>query len=107
MLQVVASGLHATAKHFATPLPEAVLDRSGTFATLMRRFALSRRVTWLDEVLLSDWRQLRGFALRLRFLREHLFPDPEFIRNRYGVSHTFALPFLYVHRLAAGAFRLL
>jgi len=108
MLQVVASGLQATAKHFATLLPERVLDRIRDVCDAdaeVRRF-LDGSLGSI-EVLLSDWRQLRGFALRLRFLREHLFPNPEFIRNRYGVSQTFALPFLYFHRLAVGAFRLL
>jgi hypothetical protein len=106
MLEVIASGLQAAVKHFATPLPEPVLRciqhvhdadaevrqfLDGTFGSI--------------EVLLSDWRQLRGLALRLRFLREHLFPEADFIRSRYGISTPLVLPFLYAHRLAAGAFR--
>ena len=106
MLEVMASGLRAALKHFATSLREPVRrcvehvhDADGE----VRRF-LDGTFNSI-EVLLSDWRQLRGLALRLRFLREHLFPDADFIRSRYGISTPLVLPFLYAHRLAAGAFR--
>lgn len=106
MLQVMRSGLQATIRHFATPLPESVLNRlSGAHDAdvEVQRFLDGSLST--TEVLLSDWRQLRGFALRFAFLREHVFPDPDFIRSRYGISNSLALPFLYARRLAAGALR--
>ena len=106
VLQVIASGLQAAVKHFATPLPEPIRQciQDVRDADPEVRLFLDGSLGSI-EVLLSDWRQLRGFALRLRFLREHLFPDPDFIRSRYGISTAFALPFLYAHRLATGAFR--
>jgi hypothetical protein len=55
------------------------------------------------DVLASDLGALPSWKDRLRLLREHAFPPPEFIRERYGVRSSFLLPVLYVHRLVTGA----
>jgi hypothetical protein len=106
VLQVLASGIDATARHLDTRLPAWVVttfrDAADADEELSRFLDGSLRPI---EVLLSDWRQLRGLAPRLAFLREHLFPAADVIRSRYGVSTTLGLPFLYAHRLATGAFR--
>lgn len=40
-------------------------------------------------------------AARARWFREHLFPDADYMRQRYGKGGVW-LPFLYVYRAAAG-----
>ena len=57
------------------------------------------------DVLVSDLKTLPGWRARLRLLREHVFPPPAFIRQRYGVRSGWLLPALYLHRLVTGAFR--
>ena len=106
LLQVVASGIDATMRQLATRLPAwfvtRLRDARDADVEVARFLSGSLRPI---EVLRSDWRQLRGLGARITFLREHLFPDADVIRSRYGVSTTVGLPFLYAHRLAAGAFR--
>ena len=47
---------------------------------------------------LSDWRQL-GTRDRLTFLRDHVFPPPSYIRDRYDVTSRTAIAWMYVHRV--------
>ena len=98
--------MNAAIRHLDTRLPAWVLtilwEANDADAEVSRFLDGSMRPI---DVLLSDWRQLRGVASRLAFLREHLFPDADVIRSRYGVSTTVGLPFFYAHRLAAGALR--
>jgi hypothetical protein len=55
------------------------------------------------QVLLNDLASLTRWRDRMRLLREHAFPSPAFIRQRYGVRARVLLPALYVHRLVSGA----
>jgi hypothetical protein len=56
-------------------------------------------------VLVSDLKALRSWRARLRLLREHAFPPPAFMRQRYGTTRWWLLPALYVYRFATGAVR--
>lgn len=57
------------------------------------------------DILVSDLKALPGWRERLRLLREHVFPPADYIRRRYGVSSTLALPVLYAHRFFTGALK--
>ncbi len=57
-------------------------------------------------IFLSDFRQL-GTADRLRFVKEHLFPSPEYMLQRYGGRTRLALPLLYLRRALEGGWRIL
>jgi hypothetical protein len=106
LLQVIASGLTAASLRFGTKLPPPLMARLQTAADAdpeVQRFLQGPRRP--IEVALSDFRHLRGFSARFAFLREHLFPSPDFIRARYGIPESAALPLLYAHRLATGARR--
>jgi hypothetical protein len=54
------------------------------------------------DILKSDLEATDGWRLRLRLLREHLFPRPQFMYERYGTTLRTALPLLYVHRTLTG-----
>ena len=56
-------------------------------------------------VLTSDLGALPSWRDRLRLLREHAFPPPAFMRQRYGVKNSWLLPALYVHRIVTGAYK--
>jgi len=58
-----------------------------------------------SDVLLSDLKTLATWGARLRLLREHVFPPPAFIQQRYGTRARVLLPAFYLHRLIAGASR--
>jgi len=57
------------------------------------------------EVLVSDLARLPGWGARLRLVREHAFPPPAFILQRYGLHSAMWLPALYAHRLVTGAWK--
>jgi hypothetical protein len=102
---VVAAGLEHAAARLGTVAPAVVLERL--------RAASARPdpdvVMFLSgeppriQIAASDWRRIHGVRNRLRFVREHLFPSPAYMRHRYGISSPAALPFLYAHRAVTGA----
>jgi hypothetical protein len=57
------------------------------------------------DVLLDDLRVLRGWRARLTLLKEHLFPDPAYIRRTYARGSSAPLAWLYGRRIATGAAR--
>jgi hypothetical protein len=63
------------------------------------------RRTRMVDVLFSDLKALPGWRRRLRLLRQHLAPPADYMRRRYGVSHSLLLPVLYVHRCVTGAWK--
>ena len=65
---------------------------------------LDGRVTRSD-VLISDLKVLGTWRARAQLLREHVFPSPAFIRQRYGTRTRVMLPAFYLHRLITGASR--
>lgn len=101
---VIAAGLTDAADAFATALPPDLIERlrahyASADADVV---AFLERPPSLLRVAASDWRRLRSWRDRVRFLREHLFPSPSYIRHRYGIRSTVALPFLYAHRIVFG-----
>jgi hypothetical protein len=56
-------------------------------------------------MLAADLRALSSWRDRLRLLREHVFPSPEYMRRRYAPGSRAPLAWLYVMRVARGAAR--
>jgi hypothetical protein len=103
---VVLAGLDAAKDALATPTPDAAANalREGVVDDGdMRRFLAGASTL---GVIASDWRRLPGWRPRAAFLREHLFPPAAYMARKYGRSSRLLLPFLYVHRVAAGAWRI-
>jgi hypothetical protein len=106
LASVVAAGVEDAIASLATHVPQPILDRlraNGETETDVRVF-LDGAPPKL-RVALSDWQRVRGWRGRWRFLSEHLFPSAAFIRRRYGVSSSAALPFLYAHRIVTGSIK--
>lgn len=57
------------------------------------------------DMLRSDLKALGGWSARWQLLREHLFPPPAYMRERYAVSSSLLLPALYAHRVVRGAWK--
>jgi hypothetical protein len=104
---VIAAGLVDTVQAFDTALPASLLQRLHDFNAAADRdvIAFLESPPSLLRIAASDWRRLRSWRGRARFVREHLFPSPSYIRHRYGISSPVALPLLYAHRIASGAIR--
>lgn len=103
---VVLAGLDAAKDALATPSPAAVARalREGVVDDGdVRRFLAGASTL---GVIASDWRRLPGWRRRAAFLREHLFPPAAYMARKYGRSSRLLLPFLYAHRVVAGAWRI-
>ncbi|MBA2304155.1 MAG: nucleotidyltransferase family protein [Acidobacteria bacterium] len=96
-------GLRTSRVHFATVIPATVED---ALAGAMRdepSKAYAEGPVSKRDVLLSDLALLGSWRERVRLVKEHAFPSPAFMQQRYGTSRRWALPALYVHRLVTGA----
>ncbi len=102
---VVASGLNAASEKIGTAVPEVIADRLRADAadTDADVLAFLSGPQPQMQVAVSDWKRIRSWRARVRFAREHLFPAPQYMRDRYQIRSQAALPFLYAHRIATGS----
>ncbi len=98
-------GLGRAREHFNICVPRAVEDELAAAAPGEASRQYLQRVLRKRDVLVSDLTTLKSWRARARLLREHAFPPPAFIRQRYGVTSAWLLPALYVHRVVTGAYR--
>jgi hypothetical protein len=107
---VCAHQLTLTARLMGTRLPDGLLQRleaAGMSEASAAYLRPDRR--WRDELVwnlqgLSSWRE------RARLLREVAFPGPRYILQAYRIASpvgTALLPALYLHRLAAGGWKVI
>ena len=105
MRAVCLSGLLRAQEAFGTPLPE------GDVRSLRVPGESEPSAVWVRsqqrplDVLQADLRVLPSWRLRLRLLREHAFPPPAFVLDRYRVHRRAWLPALYAHRLMTGLWK--
>lgn len=105
MRAVCLSGLLRARDVFATPVPDRVIRQLGEPGDPEPSAA------WVDapqrklDVLQADLRALPSWRLRFRLLREHAFPPPAFVLDRYRVTRRAWLPALYAHRLMTGVWK--
>ena len=82
---VVAAGLENARETLDTPMPQDLLDRLQSHVNATDADVLA----FLDgplpqmQIAVSDWKRIRGWRARARFLREHLFPPPMYVQERY------------------------
>jgi hypothetical protein len=98
-------GLRRAREHLGIHVPGTVEDELARAAPGEPSRHYLERVVRKRDVLVSDLTLLTSWRARVRLLREHLFPPPAFILQRYGVSNRLLLPALYAYRLVTGAYR--
>lgn len=93
---------------FGTRVPESTMERLAVECAEASAVYLQHDRRWIDE-LVSSLRGLPRWRDRLRLLREIAFPAPAYMRASYEVAASpvgaTLLPALYVHRLVAGALK--
>jgi hypothetical protein len=100
---VTARGLRLARQLLGAPIPDDVLAALDSPGGLERTAAyLNPRLRKVD-ILWSDLHALRGWRARVKLLREHIVPTPDFIRRSYGATSAILLPALYIHRVFHGA----
>lgn len=94
---------------WGAPVPAGVLARlaaltpSAAEAQVFSWLAAEERPVlkrfWADLASMSNWSQRFSYAWR------QLFPSRRYMRHRYGISHSFLLPFYYPYRWWLGLYR--
>ena len=102
MAAIAREGLTMTAEWFATPLDGGISSALDAAASREREMNVGQ--DWGQaEIVHSDLMALPTWRARGLLLREHLFPAPEYMRQKYGVQSTLLLPALYAWRVVAAA----
>ena len=99
---VTARGLALARRLLWAPIPDDVqtaLDSAGGWESTAAY--LDPRLRKVD-ILWSDLHALRGWRARVKLLREHVVPAPDFMRRSYGATSAILLPALYIHRVFRG-----
>lgn len=105
---VLAKGLDQASARLRTPLPDWVATdpalrsdeaRSAPTAAFLEP---GRRHV---QTVAQDFRLLPSWSARGRFVRQHLFPPPSYMRTVYAPSSHWPLPVLYLQRACRGAWR--
>jgi hypothetical protein len=103
--------LSAARRWLGTRIPDSAMMRLGTVDDSEPSAAyLQPNRRWGDE-LISSIRGLPSWRDRLRLLREVTLPGPTYMLKAYGLAPSSLgaalLPVLYLHRLAAGGWKVL
>jgi hypothetical protein len=100
---ICADGLATAHRCFATNVPEYA------FAALARDDVREPASDYLGaspaRQLWMDYRALPGIGRKARYLRDLVFPPAEFMRSKFAGEGGQWLPWLYVRRAVAGAWR--
>lgn len=107
---ICAQQLAAARARFATPVSDAVLGRLNANPGEPSSEYLRPNRRWRDEFI-SSLRALPRWRDRSRLVREVMFPGPSYMLAAYRITRrspaALLLPGLYVHRLMAGAWKVL
>ena len=97
---VCLDGIAATSARYHTSFPAAVLSALGSGGPVepvaVYLDGSKLRQQWMDFL------ALRGWADRLRFIRELFFPSADYMRHKYSQPGHHWLPWLYLRRAAGG-----
>ncbi len=102
---ITLDGLTISNKELGTPLPEEVsselvqASRHESTAATIGRTRLSMELAGLRA--LPNWR------MRIGLVREHLFPNADYMLEKYQPSSKATLPLLYLRRIIKGTINLL
>lgn len=108
---ICAHQLNASRKWLGTRIPDSVITTLAAVHDQEPSAAYLRpNRRWSDE-LISSIGGLSRWGDRLRLLREVIFPDPTYMLQAYNLEPSrfsvVVLPVLYLHRFAAGGWRVL
>jgi hypothetical protein len=92
--------LKATRKAFDTKIPENILQalkihtEKGGYAP--------QNASYIWQTQLMNYQSLPGWREKIQLLREHLFPAPDYMVEKYQIKHASMLPAFYALRITQG-----
>lgn len=102
ILQVFSKCLKQARSLFEFTVPAFINEKlEGTGRLSEPTAAFLRPGFSVKNIWASDFRQLPP-KQRLRLLREHLFPSPDYMKRKYPSSRFLWLPWLYLRRISGG-----
>ena len=101
--QIACDGLALTRDWFATPGADRIIDRLRRRPVHSEDVPVIHSASSQTDLLRLDLRALPTWGQRRRLIREHLFPAPRYMREKYGIRSNFLLPVFYAWRVVAGA----
>jgi hypothetical protein len=104
--RIVRQGLTLTSHTFGTVVPDEVwmsLQHAHDPESEDATAAYLQRTRRPVENLVADMRALPSWSKRIRLVREHLFPSPQYMREVYAPASRAPLPVLYTRRVLRGA----
>jgi hypothetical protein len=108
---ICAYQLRHAARTMGTQIPEAALRRLDTAGSREPSVVYLRPNRGWGREFVSNLQGLSSWTARMRLLREVAFPRPAYMKQTYGIrpsgSGDVLLPLLYVHRLAAGSWKVI
>ena len=105
---VCGSGLQLAQQRFATVLPVGFVQTVCGHGALSSEATTSRFLKPNQRhlhTLLGDLRALSGWQNKICLLKEHLFPPPAYLLDRYATTRHAWLPLLYIQRAIQGAWK--
>jgi hypothetical protein len=105
VVRVCHRSLERAVSCFATVLPDLVAARLQTAAPFESTAVYAGPPRRHIANVVSDLQALDGWRDRLRLVRQHVFPPPEYMRAVYAGSSRAPLPVLYARRIVRGARR--
>ena len=97
---VVQDSLEKSRLFLNTSLPTQFMEKLASgqeYSIVKPRY---HQAKWLYDV--SNLQSLPGWKPRLLFLKENLFPPPEYMYAKYRIKQPVILPFLYLFRILGG-----
>jgi hypothetical protein len=107
---VCAHQLRLSVSALGTRIPDAAMRRLDAAGGSEPSAAYLRPDRGWGSELVSNLQGLSSWRDRVRLLREVAFPSPAYVMKAYGVASSslaVLLPFLYLHRLAAGGWKVI
>jgi hypothetical protein len=108
---ICARQLRLSASSLGTRIPDAAVRRLDAAGRSEPSAAYLRPNRGWGSELVSNLQGLSSWRDRARLVREVAFPSPAYIRQAYGLASSAVgavlLPLLYLHRLAAGGWKVI
>jgi hypothetical protein len=102
---VSVDGLLKSKESLNTCIPDRVIEDLNRHATTDPFHAMQDASRWIFY--LRSFQSMPSWNARLCLIKEHLFPSPKYIMDKYHNENILLLPFLYIKRIFQGLIKLI
>ncbi len=103
---LVRSGIEAARRAFAVPALQQLSNELSCENNAGRQRTVPAAHAPSIDFAKSDLQALPGWQQRVNYVWQHAVPKPKYMMHRYGFQNRFLLPWYYLRRWGAGAYKL-